>query len=69
MSPSSGTEYTDTVSLAGTGVTGQSIGVAKSASGFDGVDGILGVGPEDLTEDTVSGASEVPTFLQNLKSQ
>ncbi|KAJ7726319.1 putative aspartic protease [Mycena maculata] len=65
----SGTEYTDTVSLAGTGVTGQSIGVAKSSTGFSGTDGIIGFGPEDLTEDTVSGVSEIPTFMQNLVSQ
>lgn len=45
-----GTEYTDTVTL-GTGlvITKQSIGVAKTATGFDGVDGILGIGPVDLT--------------------
>lgn len=50
----SGTEYTDSVSFAGLTVTKQSIGVASSSTGFDGVDGILGVGPVDLTEDTVS---------------
>nr|GAT59498.1 aspartic protease [Mycena chlorophos] len=65
----SGTEYTDTVALGGVGVTSQSIGVASSSSGFDGVDGIIGFGPEDLTEDTVSGSSEIPTFMQNLVSQ
>ncbi|KAF7968489.1 hypothetical protein HWV62_30483 [Athelia sp. TMB] len=65
----SGTEYTDSVTFAGLTVTKQSIGVASSSTGFDGVDGILGVGPVDLTEDTVSGASTVPTFLDNLYSQ
>jgi hypothetical protein len=65
----SGTEFTDTVSVGGTGVTGQSIGVAKTSTGFEGTDGIIGFGPEDLTEDTVSGVSEVPTFMQNLVSQ
>ncbi|KAF7981782.1 hypothetical protein HWV62_31865 [Athelia sp. TMB] len=65
----SGTEYTDTVTFAGLTVTKQSIGVASSSTGFDGVDGIFGVGPVDLTEDTVSGASTVPTFLDNLYSQ
>ncbi|KAF7981762.1 hypothetical protein HWV62_31825 [Athelia sp. TMB] len=65
----SGTEYTDSVSFAGLTVAKQSIGVASSSTGFDGVDGILGVGPVDLTEDTVSGASTVPTFLDNLYSQ
>ncbi|KAJ7678780.1 putative cathepsin E [Mycena rosella] len=65
----SGTEFTDTVSIGGTGVTGQSIGVAKTSSGFEGTDGIVGFGPVDLTEDTVSGVSTVPTFMQNLVSQ
>ena len=41
---------TDTVTLSsGLVITGQSIGVASTSSGFDGVDGILGVGPTDLT--------------------
>ncbi|KAF7293284.1 Aspartic protease [Mycena chlorophos] len=65
----SGTEYTDTVSINGLTVTGQSIGVASRSEGFEGTDGIVGFGPEDLTEDTVSGVSEVPTFTQNLVSQ
>jgi hypothetical protein len=39
----SGTEYTDKVTLSSSLViTKQSIGVASSASGFDGEDGILG---------------------------
>jgi hypothetical protein len=54
----SGTEYTDTVTLSSSLVIpSQSIGVASSASGFDDVDGILGIGPVDLTEGTVSGVS------------
>ncbi|EIM87134.1 family A1 protease [Stereum hirsutum FP-91666 SS1] len=66
----SGTEYTDTVTL-GTGlvITKQSIGVASRATGFSGVDGILGIGPVDLTEDTVSGTSTVPTVTDNLLTQ
>lgn len=61
---------TDTVSLSSALViTGQSIGVASSATGFDGVDGILGIGPVDLTSGTVSGVSSVPTVTDNLKSQ
>lgn len=50
MNPT-GTEYTDTVTL-GTGlvITKQSIGVASSVTGISGVDGILGIGPVDLTE-------------------
>ena len=38
-----GTEFIDTVSLGpGLVISGQSIGVATSSGGFDGVDGILG---------------------------
>ncbi len=38
-----GEEYTDTVTLgSGLVIPHQSIGVASSASGFDGFDGILG---------------------------
>jgi hypothetical protein len=65
----SGTEYTDTVSFGGLTVSSQSIGAASQSSGFSGVDGIIGFGPVDLTEDTVSNAKTVPTFLDNLFSQ
>lgn len=57
------------MSFAGLTVTAQSIGAASSASGFDGVDGIIGFGPVDLTEGTVSNANTVPTFLDNLYKQ
>jgi len=68
----SGTEFTDTVSLgSGLTVTKQSIGVASTSTGFDGVDGILGIGPLDLTSDTLSPAttSTIPTITDNLFSQ
>jgi len=65
----SGTEYTDTVTLGGLTVAKQSIGVASTSTGFDGTDGILGVGPVILTQGTVSGTTSVPTFLDNLYSQ
>jgi len=68
----SGTEFTDTVSI-GTGltITKQSIGVASTSTGFDGVDGILGIGPVDLTTDTLSPdtRSTIPTVTDNLFSQ
>ncbi|OBZ71216.1 Polyporopepsin [Grifola frondosa] len=66
----SGTEYTDTVTLApGLVIESQSIGVASSAQGFSGVDGILGIGPVDLTQGTVSGTESVPTVTDNLFAQ
>lgn len=50
-------------------IESQSIGVASSAQGFQGVDGILGIGPVDLTQGTVSGGALVPTVTDNLFSQ
>ncbi|OZJ04775.1 hypothetical protein BZG36_01848 [Bifiguratus adelaidae] len=49
----SGEEYTDTVTLGSLTLTGQSLGSASSATGFSGVDGIIGFGPDDLTTGTV----------------
>ncbi|KAF7351761.1 Aspartic protease [Mycena sanguinolenta] len=65
----SGTEYTDTLVIGGLTVTKQSIGDGTKSSGFEGVDGIIGFGPVDLTEGTVSGSTTVPTVLNNLLSQ
>jgi len=66
----SGTEFTDQVTLAsGLVIPRQSIGVASRSSGFEGEDGILGIGPTDLTEGTVSNANSVPTVTDNLFSQ
>jgi hypothetical protein len=65
----SGTEYTDKVSFGGLTVNSQSIGAASTAQGFQGVDGIIGFGPVDLTQGTVSNANTVPTFLDNLYKQ
>ncbi|KAG1884795.1 acid protease [Suillus subluteus] len=65
----SGEEYLDTVTLSSDLViTGQSIGVASSAPGFNIADGILGVGPTDLTQGTVSNVASVPTVTDNLYS-
>jgi len=63
-----GTEYTDTVTVGSSTVSQQSIGVASDATGFTGVDGIIGFGPVDLTQNTVSGSTTVPTFMDNLLS-
>ncbi|KAH9944890.1 acid protease [Amylocystis lapponica] len=67
----SGEEYTDDVTLAsGFTITGQSIGDATTSSGFSGVDGILGIGPQDLTCGTLSGSSDcIPTVTDNAYSQ
>ena len=66
-----GTEYTDTVSL-GTGltITGQSIGVASDSTGV-AADGILGIGPLILTEDTLTNvpSTTIPTVTMNLYTQ
>jgi hypothetical protein len=65
----SGTEFTDTLVVGGLTVTKQSIGDGTRSTGFEGVDGIIGFGPVDLTEDTVSGSTTVPTVMNNLLSQ
>ncbi|EIN13874.1 aspartic peptidase A1 [Punctularia strigosozonata HHB-11173 SS5] len=68
----SGNEFTDQVTLAsGLVIPSQSIGVATRSTGFEGVDGILGVGPVDLTEDTLSPGTTttIPTVTDNLFNQ
>jgi len=68
----SGSEFNDKLSLdAGLNVFGQSIGVATASSGFDDVDGILGIGPNDLTVGTLSPdtTTTIPTVTDNLFSQ
>ncbi|EIN03785.1 acid protease [Punctularia strigosozonata HHB-11173 SS5] len=66
-----GEECSDTVTLSPELVIrNQSIGAAFQARGFgDGIDGILGIGPVDLTEGTVTGQDTVPTVTDNLFSQ
>ncbi|KAG1882659.1 aspartic proteinase [Suillus subluteus] len=69
----SGTEYTDTVTLgSGLTITKQSIGVASNSEGFTaGVDGVLGIGPVDLTEGSLIDEpnTAIPTVVDNLYSQ
>ncbi|EJF65511.1 family A1 protease [Dichomitus squalens] len=60
-----GEEYTDTVAVGKLTIANQSIGGAYLAYGFSGVDGILGLGPTDLTNGTTSGGGTVPTVLDN----
>ncbi|KAK3835590.1 MAG: acid protease [Linnemannia gamsii] len=68
----SGNEWIDTVDLGNDLVVkAQSIGVANKPTGFSGVDGVLGLGPVDLTKGTLSPdeTSTIPTVLDNLASQ
>ncbi|GLB35829.1 putative peptidase A1 [Lyophyllum shimeji] len=68
----SGNEFIDTVTLApGLVIPNQSIGVATTSSGFQGTDGILGIGPVDLTRGTLSPATNtlIPTVTDNAFSQ
>ncbi|KAI6148307.1 aspartic peptidase domain-containing protein [Pisolithus tinctorius] len=68
----SGGEYIDAVSLGnGLIINQQSIGVATRSQGLSGtgIDGILGLGPADLTQGTVSNTNTVPTVVDNLYSQ
>jgi len=68
-----GEEYLDTVTLnSDLVIRNQSIGVASAgynAGLGGGIDGMLGLGPVDLTQGTSSNASEVPTVLDNLYQQ
>ncbi|KAI9070297.1 acid protease [Trametes sanguinea] len=64
-----GDEYTDTVTLGDLTLTKQGLGVAQIAEGFNGVDGILGIGPVALTESTVTDQESVPTVLDRAFSQ
>ena len=51
-------------------IANQSIGIALLAEGFNGVDGILGIGPTNLTEGTViPDGSVIPTVTDNLLTQ
>jgi len=65
------TEWFDTVTLSPSLVIKkQSIGAAVIAEGFNGVDGILGVGPVGLTQGTLAPfQKEIPTVTDNLFSQ
>ncbi|EKM54900.1 uncharacterized protein PHACADRAFT_147173 [Phanerochaete carnosa HHB-10118-sp] len=65
-----GTEFIDQVSLGeGFTISQQSIGVANASADFNGTDGILGIGPTDLTADTVRNSGLVPTVFDNAFTQ
>ncbi|KJA16831.1 hypothetical protein HYPSUDRAFT_147208 [Hypholoma sublateritium FD-334 SS-4] len=64
-----GMEYIDQVSVASALVVqNQSIGVASASVGFSGFDGILGIGPVDLTLQSLNSYPNnlVPTVTDNL---
>ncbi|KAG0019384.1 hypothetical protein BGZ80_005890 [Entomortierella chlamydospora] len=62
----SGEEYTDQVTIGGFTFT-QEFGVASEASGFDGTQGLVGFGPDDLSAITSNGEN-IPTPTDNLYS-
>ncbi|KAF8122471.1 acid protease [Boletus edulis] len=65
-----GKVWNDTVSFSPSLIISQqAIGVANSSNGFSGFDGILGVGPTDLTGHAVHGVDRIPTVMDNLFSQ
>ncbi|KAG1891613.1 acid protease [Suillus fuscotomentosus] len=65
-----GEEYTDTVTLnSDLVIDNQSIGIAFEYSGMNGLNGILGLGPVDLTLGTVSNTYQVATVTDNLYKQ
>jgi len=64
-----GIEKIGPVSYAGVTAHHQSFGAATAATGFDGVDGIIGFGPVGLTQGTVAGTGLVPTFMDSLYKQ
>ena len=69
-----GIEYTDTLTLgSGLVITEQSIGVGSvtHTGPLNGCDGILGLGPLDLTLDTLVNAptTTIPTVTRNLWAQ
>ncbi|EMD34570.1 hypothetical protein CERSUDRAFT_125176 [Gelatoporia subvermispora B] len=66
-----GEEYLDTVTVAsGLAIQQQSIGAAFISEGMNGADGILGLGPTDLTEGTLqSSGQSIPTVIDTAAEQ
>lgn len=64
-----GNLFDDQVTLAsGLVIEKQIIGVATTTRGFEGVDGVLGLGPVDLTQGTSNSGETIPTVTDNLFS-
>ncbi|KAI0768263.1 acid protease [Trametes elegans] len=65
-------QFLDRIDLgSGLIVNGQSIGVADQSQGFEGVDGVLGIGPSGLTIGSLSPDTKtaIPTVTDNLFAQ
>ncbi|KAG0052564.1 hypothetical protein BGZ83_002442, partial [Gryganskiella cystojenkinii] len=60
----SGEEYTDIASIGSYQFT-QEFGIASTANGFDGIQGLVGFGPDDLSPITNKGEN-IPTPVDNL---
>ena len=68
----SGEEWTDTITLnPDLVVENQYITVASSSSGLCDIDGVLGLGPDDLTVGTLTNTpmGTIPTIVDNLYTQ
>ncbi|KAJ3545680.1 hypothetical protein NM688_g5601 [Phlebia brevispora] len=62
--------YHDTVTIGSIGLTSQGVGGSVAAAGFNNMDGILGLGPTDLTDYTLNGvASDFPTVVDTAWSE
>ncbi|KAJ8474583.1 hypothetical protein ONZ51_g7130 [Trametes cubensis] len=65
-----GLEYTDNVMVGSITIKEQSFGGAILSDGFTGVDGIIGIGPTNLTCGTLIPSSQcIPTVIDNAFSQ
>ncbi|KAH8553064.1 acid protease [Umbelopsis sp. PMI_123] len=63
----SGNLYYDQITLSpGAVIPKETIGVANKSRGLDGFNGILGLGPDDLTKGTTSDNMIIPTVLTTL---
>ncbi|KAJ7445326.1 family A1 protease [Mycena latifolia] len=67
----SGTEFQDQVVLADVAMPNKSIGVVTPSTVLNGIDGILGIGPEELAIGTLASnlTQGIPTIVQTLSCQ
>ncbi|KAH8553065.1 aspartic peptidase domain-containing protein [Umbelopsis sp. PMI_123] len=66
----SGNLYTDRITLTSSVIiSNETVGAVYKSKGLDGFDGILGVGPDDLTKGTTSDEKIIPTILTTLYKQ